>query len=177
MIIESRDAEYDALVELAKSICVAARTAPKARGVDFTDMVILTGNEKAELSAEMRVIGEKLGDRGKFFLRDADNIDTAQVLILFGVSRNTRGLGEMCGLCGFKDCAATMGAGAMCMFAGIDLGIALGSAASMAASGCADNRIMFTAGMAAKSLGLLEGHPVIMGMPLFSGGKNPFFDR
>jgi len=177
MRIESKDAEFDALLELAKSLCVAARTAPKACGVDHTDAIILTGEEKAELSDMQRKIGTELGENGKFFLRDADNVDTAQVIVLFGITRKTRGLGERCQLCGFANCEASQAAGALCAFAGIDLGIALGSAVSRAASECADNRIFFTAGRAAAELGLLGNHKLIMGLPLYSGGKNPFFDR
>ena len=177
MLIESKDAEFDALFALAKSICVAARTAPKACAVDNTDALILTGAEKAELSSAMRAIGEDLGDKGKFFIRDAGNVDTAQVVVLFGISRKTRGLNERCGLCGFENCSANQDAGAVCVFSGIDLGIALGSAVSLAAAAHADNRIMFTIGKAANKLGLLKEHDIIMGLPLFSGGKNPFFDR
>ena len=177
MKIESKDAEFDALLALAKSLCVAARTAPKARGVDNTNAVILTGEEKAELAAMQRTIGEELGDRGKFFLRDANNVDAAQVIVLFGITRKTRGLNDLCGLCGFENCGACDQAGATCVYAGLDLGIALGSAALRAANECADNRIFFTAGMAALRLGLLEGCDIIMGLPLYSGGKSPFFDR
>jgi len=177
MRITSTTAEFEALLALAKELCVAARTAPKACGVDYTDSLILTGEEKTELTAEMRAIGTELGERGKFFLRDADNIDTAQVVVLFGIARKTRGLGNFCSLCGFEDCEACQAAGAACVFAGIDLGIALGSAALMAAEACADNRIMFTAGKAAAKLGLLEEHTIVMGLPLYAGGKNAFFDR
>ena len=177
MKIKSKDAEFEALLATAKSLCVAARTAPKACGVDNTDAIILTADEKAALAAMQRKIGEELGDRGKFFLRDANNVDTAQVIVLFGITKKSRGLNNLCGLCGFENCTACEQAGATCIYVGIDLGIALGSAALRAANECADNRIFFTAGMAALRLGLLEGSDVIMGMPLFSGGKNPFFDR
>ncbi|MDR2035230.1 MAG: DUF2148 domain-containing protein [Coriobacteriales bacterium] len=177
MRIESREAEFEALLELAKSICVAARTAPKACGVDNTDTVILTGDEKAELSTMQRQIGQELGERGKFFCRDADNVDKAQVVVLFGITRKTRGLGELCQTCGFMNCKENEAAGATCVFASMDLGIALGSAASVAANGRADNRIFFSAGKAAERLGLLGKHSLVMGMPLYAGGKNPFFDR
>ncbi|MCL2529074.1 MAG: DUF2148 domain-containing protein [Coriobacteriia bacterium] len=177
MRIESKDAEFDALLALAKSLCVAARTAPKACGVDNTDTLILTEEEKAELAAMQRTIGEELGDRGKFFLRDADNVDAAQVIVLFGIAKKTRGLNNLCGLCGFENCSTSEQAGATCLYAGLDLGIALGSAALRAANECADNRIFFTAGMAARKLGLLKGSDIIMGLPLYSGGKNILFDR
>jgi uncharacterized ferredoxin-like protein len=40
-----------------------------------------------------------------------------------------------------------------------------------------DNRIMFTIGKAATSLGLLGDYRLIMGIPLSVSGKSPFFDR
>ncbi len=177
MRIESREAETDALLCLAKRICVAARTAPKACGTDNTDTLILTGEDKARLTAEMRAQGEKLGSQGLFFLRDADNVDAAPVIVLLGITYETRGLNAKCGLCGFENCSACETAGAACVFAGVDLGIALGSAAAMAAREHADNRILFTAGQAARSLGLLGEHKLVMGLPLYSGGKSIFFDR
>jgi uncharacterized ferredoxin-like protein len=125
----------------------------------------------------MRKIGESLGETGAFFMRDADNVDAAAVIVLIGASYETRGLGEKCALCGFADCAACAKVGATCVFAPMDLGIALGSAVSLAADHRADNRIMFTAGQAAKNLGLLGKHSMIMGLPLSVSGKSPFFDR
>jgi uncharacterized ferredoxin-like protein len=62
------------------------------------------------------------------------------------------------------------------MFQSIDLGIALGSAVKLAAELCIDNRIMYTIGVAAKDLGLLDSD-VIMGIPLAVTGKSPYFDR
>ena len=63
------------------------------------------------------------------------------------------------------------------MFTSIDLGIALGSAVALAADFHVDNRIMFTIGKAATSLGLLGDHNLIMGIPLACTGKSPFYDR
>jgi uncharacterized ferredoxin-like protein len=177
MHINSQSAEFDALLALAKSVCVAARTAPKACGIDNLDTVILTGAEKDKLTAEMRSIGEAQGDKGAFFIRDADNVDAAQVIVLLGASYEVRRLGAMCQLCGFGGCTECSEAGAACVFAAMDLGIALGSAVSLAADNRADNRILFTAGKAAKNLGLLGEHTMIMGLPLCSAGKNVFFDR
>ena len=177
MRIESKEAEFDALLALAKRLCVAARTAPKACGIDNTDTVILTGDEKSELSATMRALGEEHGSGGKLFIRDAGNVDAAPVIVLIGITYETRNLNEICQLCGFDSCAECEDAGATCVFSGIDLGIALGSVASMAAREHADNRIFFTAGQAARRMKLLGDHTLIMALPLFAGGKNPFFDR
>jgi len=175
MIIRSQQAETDAVLSAAKAIAAAARTAPKACGVDHTDTLILTGEDKDALAAKMREIGERLGN--DFFVRDAGNVDAAQALVLIGARYEPRGLGAMCGICGFDDCAAAQKAGAACAFTAMDLGIALGSAVALAADLRVDNRMMFTAGKAAAELGLLGEHKMVIGVPLSVSGKNPFFDR
>ncbi|MCL1879281.1 MAG: DUF2148 domain-containing protein [Actinomycetia bacterium] len=162
---------------MAYAVCAAARTAPKACGIDQTDTAVLTGEDKDRVAEEMRRIGRGFGDSGAFFLRDADNVDKSTAVVLVGCAYKTRGLNRLCGLCGFADCAACDAAGATCIFAPMDLGIALGSAVALAADGRADNRIMFTIGKAAASLGLLGDHQMIMGIPLSVCGKSPFFDR
>jgi uncharacterized ferredoxin-like protein len=177
MFITSKQAEEAAVLDLAHTMCAAARTAPKARGVDVLDTAILTGDEKKALTTEMRRIGKALGDTGAAFLRDAGNVDVCSVVVLIGAKYETRGLGARCALCGFADCAASAAAGAACVFTPMDLGIALGSATAMAADHRIDNRIMFTIGKAAESLGLLGDYKMIMGIPLAAAGKSPFFDR
>ena len=108
---------------------------------------------------------------------DAGNVDACQAVVLVGSTYETRGLNEQCRLCGFDDCGASKDAGAACVFAPLDLGIALGSAVSLAADNRIDNRIMFTIGKAAEALGLMGDHKLIMGIPLSVSGKSPFFDR
>ena len=69
-------------------------------------------------------------------------------------------------------------AGGTCSFNAGDLGIAVGSAAGLAADLRIDNRIMYTAGKAAIELGMLgEDVQIAYGIPLAAKGKNPFFDR
>ena len=59
-----------------------------------------------------------------------------------------------------------------------DLGIAVGSAVSIAADCRVDNRVMFSAGMAAKNLKILpEDVKICYGIPVSVSGKNPYFDR
>ena len=58
----------------------------------------------------------------------------------------------------------------------IDLGIALGSAVKVASDLNVDNRIMYSIGLAAKKMNLLEADE-IQGIPLSIKGKNIFFDR
>jgi uncharacterized ferredoxin-like protein len=177
MLIPSQKAEEQAMLNLASEICAAVRTAPKACGIDYLDTLVLTGEDKTRVTEEMRRIGKGLGEDGKFFIRDADNVDASGAIVLVGAQYKTRGLDEMCGICRFKNCTACTEAGAACAFTSIDLGIALGSADAMAADKRIDNRIMFTIGKAAVSMGLLGEHKLIMGIPLSVSGKSVFFDR
>ena len=177
MLINSKKAEETAILNLAYSVCAAARTAPKACGIDHLETAILTGEDKDRITAEMRNLGEGLGESGKFFCRDADNVDASGAVVLVGAKYESRGLGEICKLCGYENCDICEGAGAVCVFTSMDLGIALGSAVSLVADNRVDNRIMFTIGQAAARLGLLGEYKLIMGIPLSVSGKSVFYDR
>jgi uncharacterized ferredoxin-like protein len=177
MLVNSKTAELSAILNLAYSVCAAARTAPKACGIDHIETAVLTGEDKDRVTAEMRRIGESYGATGKFFCRDADNADASGAVVLVGAKYETRGLGAKCKLCGFGNCSACEKAGAACAFTAMDLGIALGSAVSMIADNRVDNRLMFTIGQAAASLGLLGEYRMIIGIPLSAAGKSPFYDR
>ena len=175
MHVNSQKAEEQAVLNLACAICAAARTAPKACGIDHMDTAVLTGEDKGKVADEMRRLGEALS--APFFARDADNVDASAAVVLIGMKYETRGLNQICGICGFSDCAACAAAGAACVFTGVDLGIAVGSAVAMAADARVDNRVMFTIGKAAASMGLMGDYKMIMGIPLSASGKSPFFDR
>jgi uncharacterized ferredoxin-like protein len=175
MFIDSKTAEEKAVLETAYAICAAARTAPKACGIDYLDTAVLTGADKDAVAAEMRRLAESNGDQ--IFIRDAGNVEKCGAIVLVGAKEDRRGLGKRCQLCHFEDCEACANANGCCVFSVIDLGIALGSAVAAAADLRIDNRIMFTIGMAASSLGLLGEHKLIMGIPLSVSGKSPFFDR
>lgn len=175
MFIESKIAEETAVMNTAYAICAAARTAPKACGIDRIATAVLTGVDKDAVAAEMRRLSEENGDI--LFARDADNVDNSSAVVLLGVSEKTRGLNNICRLCHYEDCAACTDGGGNCVFNGLDLGIALGSAVALAADRHIDNRIMFTIGKAASALSLLGEHTLIMGIPLSVSGKSPFFDR
>jgi uncharacterized ferredoxin-like protein len=177
VLIDSKTAEGSAVLNLAYSVCAAVRTAPKACGVDHLETAIITGDDKDRVAAEMRRIGESRGEAGGFFVRDADNVDASGAVVLVGAKYEARGLGAECKLCGFENCSACGKAGACCVFTSMDLGIALGSAVSLTADNRVDNRIMFTIGQAAASLGLLGEYKLIMGIPLSTAGKSVFFDR
>ena len=170
-----QEAETRALQQVAELMCLAARTAPKAKGVDNITSMVLEGDEKAQLTAEMRAIAKET--ELEFFERDAGNIDAAQVVVLLGTRVEPVGV-PACGFCGFKDCDENKKNHGICAFNTGDLGIAVGSAAAVAARHHADNRIMFTAGKAAMRLGLLGPDVrIAYGIPLSGTGKSPFFDR
>jgi uncharacterized ferredoxin-like protein len=175
MYIDAKTAEENAVMNAAYALCAAARTAPKAHGADLVTTAVLTGEDKDRLAAEMRRLGEE--NKAGILLRDAGNVDKSLAVVLVGIKDGRRGLGRVCGLCNYEDCKANEEGGGVCVFSGIDLGVALGSAVSLLTDLRIDNRIMFTIGKAAASLKLLGDIGLIMGIPMSVGGKSPFFDR
>ncbi len=175
MIKLNEELQHHTLHELARQLCVAARTAPKARGLDFLTTAIVFGAEKDRLAATMREIARR--DGVAFFERDAGNLDVSPVVVLLGSRREPIGLPH-CGYCGFSDCRELMNSGGICAFNSGDLGIALGSAVSRAADLRLDNRILYSAGKAALELKMLGPNVVLAyGLPLSVSSKSPFFDR
>ena len=174
MVIDERESRHDYIVDAARQIMTAGRTAPKGKGIDNIEIVALTQNSILEVAGALRVSAEETGL--KFFLRDADNIELAEAVILVGSRTSPMGLN--CGYCGYVTCIAKGGnADAPCALNSVDLGIALGSMAATAAELHIDNRIMFSAGYAARKLGLLPGCRSVFALPLSISSKNPFFDR
>ena len=82
-------------------------------------------------------------------------------------------------LCGFDTCEAKeQHPQVPCIFNTNDLGIAIGSAVSVAADNRADNRVMFSIGFTVNEMRLMDTEDlIIFGIPLSSSGKSPFFDR
>ncbi|MFC1517376.1 ferredoxin domain-containing protein [Candidatus Margulisiibacteriota bacterium] len=164
------------LKEIAKKMLLAARTAPKGKGIDHTAMAIADGDDIKNLSKKMKEIGEKFEHQA--FIRDSENILSAPIVLLLGTKIASLGL-KKCGYCGFKNCAEKDKHPKIpCVFNTGDLGIAIGSAASIAMDNRVDNRILYTAGMAAVELGLLgKDIKIAYAFPLSATSKNPFFDR
>ncbi len=165
------------LIEIARKMMVAARTAPKARGADNLEIVMLTGNHIKTLAEKMEEIGIK--EDNHIFLRDSKNVhDSADVVILIGTYLKSVGL-KLCGFCGFDNCEQKdKHPDIPCAYNTGDLGIAIGSAVSMAADYRGDNRIMYTIGYAAREMKILNSDvKIIYGIPLSATSKNPFFDR
>ena len=81
-------------------------------------------------------------------------------------------------MCGFENCAQMKKAGTNCVFNVTDLGIAVGSAVSVAADHRIDNRVMYSAGKGALKLGIFpEDIKIIWGIPLSAGAKSIYYDR
>ena len=182
-IINSRNAEKDGLMQVAKLMLLSARTAPKSGGVDDILTAIVSGPEKESLVQEMDKIAEERNISR--FKRDADNVRNSEYVVLVGV-RGTVKLGNNCGSCGYENCEEFEKAdkkmrqdftGPNCVFKVLDLGIALGSAVKTASLHNVDNRIMYRIGAAAKRLKMLSEASVIMGIPVSAKGKSIYFDR
>jgi uncharacterized ferredoxin-like protein len=186
-ILTSRKIEKDAVEMGASLMALSARTAPKGRGVDSVKTLILTGNDLEQLAVEMEKKVKEKAIELPTFKRDADNVRNSAAVLLIGVSRDPKRI-ELplnCGACGYKSCKELLASGKregedftglVCIFQAMDLGIALGSAVKLAGELNIDNRMMYTAGAAAKKLKLLDSD-VIIGIPLSVTGKNPYFDR
>ena len=150
MLITSEDSESEAILNVAKLMVVAARTAPKAQGEDKIKVVIVAGKEKEDLANMIEQLGK---------IRDSKNVRDSEAVVLLGVEFGNPTEDWI----NFK---AKL----------IDLGIALGSAVKVASELNVDNRIMHSAGDAAMKMGLLRADEII-GIPLSIKGKNIFFDR
>ena len=172
MIQNERDIRHEHILNVARQMMTAARTAPKGKGIDIIEVALVTGEDIRILSDKMIAMVEEHGM--KFFLRDADNILSAECIVLIGTREQAQGLN--CGHCGYATCAARA-EGVPCALNSIDVGIAIGSACATAADMRVDTRVMFSAGLAAQQLNWLKDCKMVMAIPVSASSKNPFFDR
>jgi len=179
--------EKDAALTAASLMAASARTAPKGRGLDAIETLVLDGDDVDRLAQAMESRAEKMpAHLAPILKRDAKNVRASKCVLLIGVHGAPKKPEAPfdCGACGMKTCAQQMKlpktgrdfTGPVCVFQAIDLGIALGSAARTAGELNIDSRIMYTAGLAARELNLLDAD-IIIGIPLSVSGKSPFFDR
>lgn len=188
--LKSEEAGKDAVRMTAAMMAASARTAPKGRGVDAIETLIVDADDLEILASAMeRKAQEGPSHLSSVFKRDANNVRNSSCVLLIGVVGLPKKIEEPldCGACGYEACGRLLEAkgekqqakdfgGPICIFQALDLGIALGSAAKLAAELNIDNRIMYTVGAAAKELRLLDCD-VIIGIPLSVTGKSPYFDR
>jgi uncharacterized ferredoxin-like protein len=176
-VILEEDLRMENLRQVAKLMLAAARTAPKGRGEDNTVLAMVEQPEIQRISNRMKEMVARLGLSGAF-PRDAENILKAPVILLLGTRIKPMRLAK-CGMCGFANCdAKNEHPNIPCVFNTGDLGIAIGSAVSIATEHRIDNRIMYTVGQAVLEMELLGPEvKIAYAIPLSISSKNPFFDR
>ncbi len=182
MPITGPEEEAKTVIDVARLMLIAARTAPKGRGIDDLETMILTGEEKDAVAKEMYKISKAPDDH---WTRDAKNVENCVALVLIGL-KGPKPLGTNCGACGYESCGKMLKegrkeglffAGPTCIIKALDMGIALGSAVKTAQIHNVDNRIFFRAGVGAYQMKLMPDSTIIIGIPLAATGKSPFFDR
>ena len=175
MIKTMDETKESAILTVADLMAAAAMTAPKASGRDTIRTAIITGEDKGKLRDKMLRLGETTGQL--LYTRDAGNVNESVAVVLIGCTGRYFGM-EECGMCGFETCRDCRNAGARCVFTISDLGIAVGSAVSVAADNRIDNRVMFSVGRAALKAGLMPDDTAICyGIPLSIYSKSIYFDR
>lgn len=172
MIIFEEDIRNENIKDIARKLMTAARTAPKARGTDNLVLATVDGDTIVEIADKMKQIAAE--HKVDFFNRDAENILQCGAIVLFGMKISPLGLN--CGACGFPTCGVKP-KNVPCFFNANDLGIAIGSAASLAADMRIDSRVMFSVGKAALDLNMMPGCSMVLALPLAVKGKSVFFDR
>ncbi len=175
-MINEEQLKIESLKAVAQKMMIAARTAPKGKGADNMVITLVEEEDIKKISNKLKQMGEKLDIFS--FKRDSENILSATVMILLGSKIKPIGL-KKCGMCGFKNCEEKgKQKDIPCVFNTGDLGIAIGSAVSVAMDNRVDNRVMYTVGQAVIEMGLLEKDvKIVYAIPLSATSKNPFFDR
>lgn len=161
---------------IAGLMMAAARTAPKGRGRDTLYIALASKEEIESIASHMTLIAGR--EQMAFFARDANNLLRSDALVLIGTCIEPLGL-KYCGYCGHDTCEGKKAfPETPCSFNTIDLGIALGSAVSVAAAHHADNRIMFSVGRAALDLKIVPPEvKILLGIPISITSKSIYFDR
>ncbi len=200
MIYNERTQRHEQVVASARQMLTAARTAPKARGVDIIEAILVEGDDLKLLADKMIEIGNERNRPS--FIRDAGNVLQAECIVAIGTRYQSLGLN--CGHCGFATCAERENSSPKlgevakpegdansqlstfnsqfyqvpCSLNSIDVGIAVGSACATAADLRLDTRVMYSIGVAVEQLGWIgtDVH-LTMGIAVSASSKNPFFDR
>ncbi len=172
MIENERDIREEQAIDIAKKMMVAARTAPKGKGVDIIECAVVSGEDIARISEELEQLFAETNM--KFYLRDANNIKQALCIVLVGTREHAQGLN--CARCGYATCDKRP-EGVPCEINSVDVGIALGAACAKASDYFEYTGVMFSAGMSAARCCMLPGCAQVYAIPISISSKNPFFDR
>jgi len=172
MIQNERETRHQRVMDAVGQMMTAARTAPKGKGIDIIEIIAVEGNDIQILSDKTRELG--IQKDYKFFLRDAENIASAEAVLLIGTRQQVQALN--CSHCGFTACGEKPQE-VPCAINSVDVGIAIGSACAVASDLRLDTRVMFSVGYAAQALDWLDGCTTVFAIPVSASSKNPFFDR
>jgi uncharacterized ferredoxin-like protein len=175
----------DMTVMVANLMGVAARTAPKAGGKDFLEIVVIDqDNDLQKIASAMKDYAPRSTNEA-YWLRDAANIENSQALVLIGLTKPNLA-GYDCGGCGFATCKEfeqhrklqdkEMGYTARIASWMMDIGVALASAAKTASLMNVDNRVQQRVAATARALGYIKTE-VAMGIPVSVTGKSIYYDR
>jgi len=171
---------------VANLMAASARTAPKAGGKDFLEIVVITERDSLQRIADVMKGYAPKSSNEAFWLRDASNVENSDALVLVGL-KEFNAAGYDCGACGYASCAEFKGhreilekemgyKGPQCALRMMDIGVALASAAKTAGLLNVDNRVQQRVGAAARALGLIDAE-VVMGIPVSISGKSIYYDR
>ncbi len=172
MLYDERLTRHDNVMAAARLMMTAARTAPKAKGVDLIEVMVADGEHLNQLAGWMRRYAADNGRQS--FTRDAANVEQSECVVLIATRQSPMGLD--CGYCGQPACAQKDGC-SPCAFNAIDVGIAVGSACATAADCRVDSRVMYSAGLAAQQLNWLPGCGLTIAILVSASSKSPYFDR
>lgn len=110
MIQNEREIRHEHVLEAVRQMMTAARTAPKGKGIDIIEIAMVTGEDIQRLSDEMLKLAAETGF--KFILRDADNILSAEAIVILGTRQQVQGLN--CAHCGFENVCGEAGRSTLC---------------------------------------------------------------
>ena len=89
MIQNERDIRHEHVLHVARQMMTAARTAPKGKGIDIIEIAMIEGEDLQKLSDQLIALSEEKGM--KFFLRDAENVLSAECVVLIGTNEGPMG--------------------------------------------------------------------------------------
>jgi uncharacterized ferredoxin-like protein len=165
MVVDGSQVIKDTIMFIAKLMIIAAKTAPKAKGIDNVVIKLLDSREELEaLAKKMEELAQVYGeDRWR---RDADNVRRSDAVVLIGCKVVDIGV----------ETPKIWRIDANTVLSIVNLGIAVGSAVKIASILNVDNRVMFTVGVAAQELKIIDAD-YVLGIPLSATSKNIYFDR
>lgn len=165
----------EAVRQVAALMAAAAITAPKSGGqlflagkANFMETVVVEDREtKTQLASWLRARGKER--RETIWFRDAEVTEAVDAILFVGLAPNWYPPNYDCGACGYATCAEFLNAtrplrkqsaelefaGPTCNLRDIDLGIAVGSAAKIAALHSIDCRCQTRVVIAARKLGII----------------------